>query len=212
MKKIANILIIIVILFSLTACSLDNKSDDNKSDDKMYIGKSELTEEEQSILKFVGTETPYILDFVVDDTVQSLQINVYELKGDEWKLISGGGGQQLNVKKGRIALVFDNIGLELRTAVEDIGAVSYKMESDFEFEGLSSTTSYLTDKTPIEYEKEIPLVIQVYTSKSIIQSFSPEHGFFEPQIYADFGHEKVYAITCLFSQKTVSELSRQKIK
>jgi len=206
MKKMANILIIITILFSLSACSLDNMSDD-----KMYIQKSELTEEEQSILEFAGTEKPpYILDFVVDDTVQSLQINTYELKGSEWKLIAG-GGQQLNVQKSRIALTFDNIGLGLRTAVEHKGSNSYISENDFEFEGLNSTTSYLTDKTPIEYEKEIPLVIQIHTSKNNIYSVFPDHGFFEPQTYADFGYEKVYAITCLFSQKTVNELSRERL-
>lgn len=203
MRKIASILIIITILFTLIACSSTDTAND-----EMYIQKANLTEEEQSILEFVGSEkTPYILEYVVDNSVQSLQINTYELQGDEWILITGGGGQQLNEPKSRIALTFDNVGLGLRTAVEHKGSISYKSEKDFEFEGLGSTTSYLTNKTTIEYDKEIPLVIQIHTSKNNVSSLYPEYGFYEPQYYA--GYEKVYAITCLFSQKTVGELTEQ---
>ncbi|MEG0272744.1 MAG: hypothetical protein RR514_03590 [Christensenella sp.] len=208
MKKTASALAIIAILFSTTACSSSKTAKE-----EMYIQKAELTEAEQSILEFVGSEKPpYILDFLVDDTIQSLQINTYELQGTEWKLISGGGGTQLNEPQSRIALTFDNIGLGLRTAVENKGSNSYKTERDFDFEGLSTTTSYLTDKTMIEYEKEIPLVIQIHTSKDTISSLSPEHAFYELRTYANSKYEKVYAITCLFSQKTVNELTEQTAK
>ena len=178
----------------------------------MYIQKAELTEEEQAILAFVGPENPpYILDFVVDSAVESLQINTYELKGNEWRRIVGGGGQKLSEPKGRMAFTFDNIGLGLRTAVEDHGSASYQFGNEFGFEGLGTTTSYLTDQTAIEYEKEIPLVIQIHTSKNEISAPFPEYGFYEPQTYADLGYEKVYAITCLFSQKTVGERSEQMV-
>ena len=206
MKKIFCILIAIMVLSSLTACSLTSTA--NTTNDKMYIQKAELTEEEQSLLEFVGPEkTPYILDFMADDTIQSLQINTYELQNNEWQLIAGGGGCKLNDSKGRIALTFDNIGLGLRTAVENKGSNSYKAEQHFDFEGLSTTTSYLTDKTTIVYEKEIPLVIQIHTAKNGVSALSPAYGFYEPQTYADLAYEKIYAITCLFSQKTVDELS-----
>lgn len=205
MKKIASILTIITI-FILIACSSTDIANN-----EMYIQKANLTEEEQSILEFVGSEkTPYILDYVVDYTVQSMQINTYLLQGEEWILIAGGGGQELNEPKRRIALTFDNIGLGLRTAVEHKGSSGYKYENDYDFEGLGSTTTYLTDKTTIEYENEIPLVIQIYTSKNYVPSLYPEHGFYNPNSYS--GYEKVYAITCLFSRKTVNELSEQTIK
>lgn len=208
MKNLASALAIIAILFSMTACSSSKTAKE-----EMYIQNAELTEEEQSILEFVGSEKPpYILSFFVDETIQSLQINIYELQGDEWKMISGGGGTQLNEPNSRIALTFDNIGLGLRTAVERKGSNSYKTERDFDFEGLNTTTLYLTDKTTIEYEKEIPLVIQIHTSKDTISSVSPEYGFYEPESYANAKYEKVYAITCLFSQKTVNELSERTAK
>ncbi len=205
MKKLASIFAVIAILCSMTACASSQTSEK-----EMYIQKAELSEEEQSILAFVGSEKPpYILDFLVDDTVQSLQINTYELQGNQWKMISGGGGTQMNETKSRMAFTFDNIGLGLRIGVEHKGFNSYQAENDFDFAGLSTTTSYLTDRTTIEYEKEFPLVIQIHTSKDTISSLNPEYAFYEPQAYADKEYEKVYAITCLFSQKTVTELSEQ---
>ncbi len=203
MKKLTSLMAVLMLLFTLTACSSTNLTNT-----KMYIQEAELTKEEESILNLVGSEvTPYILDFVIDDTVQALQINTYELEKNEWKLIAGGGGRQLNVTKSRIALSFDNIGLGLHTAVQNQGSNSYKSDLKFDFEGFSTTTAFLSDKAIIEYEKEIPLVIQIHTTKNEIASLSPEYGFYEPETYADFGYEKVYAITCLFSQKSVNELS-----
>ena len=171
----------------------------------MYIQKATLTDQEQSILDFVGSEKmPYILDFVVDDTVRSLQINTYALQGNEWRLITGGDSIKLNEVKSRIALSFDNIGLGLRTSIEHEGSTGYKSETEFSFENLSTTTSFLTDKTTIEYEKEIPLVIQIHTSKNEVSSLSLQYGFDHPQTYLELGYEKVYAITCLFSKKTTN--------
>lgn len=204
MRKILNLLMIIMLISTLTACSLTITNSKQLS-----IQKAELSLEEQAILDLVGSQVnSYILDFVVDNTVQSLQINTYELQNKEWKLISG-GCRKFKDSKGKIALTFDNIGLGLRTAVQsksEKGSSSYQTESKFNFEGLSTATSYLTDKTIIGYEKEIPLVIQIHTSKNGIASYSPEYGFYEPQRYEDMGYEKIYAVTCMFSQKSVNEL------
>lgn len=197
MRKI--IITIAEVVFILTACSLTN--------DKMYIQKTELSKEEQSILNLVGLEkTPYILDYAIDDVTCSVKINMYELQGDKWKLIDGGSCQSLKDSRGRIALIFDNIGLGILTSIEGKGYNSYKAKNDFDFKGLSTTTSYLTEKTMIEYEKEIPLIIQIHTSKSIVSSLSPEYGFYELETYINSGYEKVYAITCMFSQKSVEQL------
>lgn len=203
MKKIAHSLMLLILLLSLAACSSTPAA---KAE--MSIQKTDLTADEQALLELVGTEhTPYILTYAVDDTVQSLQINAYELQGNQWHLLIGGGGQELSEPNGRIALTFDNIGQSLRIAVENKGANSYIANNDFDFSGLSTTTSYLTDPTPIVYDQEIPLVIQIHTAQDTVSSLFPEFGFHEPQTYADLGYEKVYAITCLFSQQSVHQLS-----
>ena len=90
--------------------------------------------------------------------------------------------------------------------MEGQGSNSYKIDPDFNFEGLGTATTYLTNKQTIECENEIPLVIQVHTSKDNISCLSPEYGFYELQEYEDLDYEKVYAITCIFSRKNVNEL------
>lgn len=75
---------------------------------------------------------------------------------------------------------------------------------------MGTGNAYLTNQKEVVYEKEIPLVIQVHTSKNNIEYILPEYGFNNPKMYSEAGYEKVYALTCLFSQKTVKELSDMK--
>ena len=85
------------------------------------------------------------------------------------------------------------------------GSQSYKPDHDIKFEGMASTTSTLSNPYDIVYDEEIPIVIQIHTTSNEIRSTNPEYGFFEDiDNYKDY--EKVYAITVIFSQKTVSEL------
>lgn len=211
MRKIASILIMMTLLVSLTACS--KKTDVTEiaagtQVQKMYIQEAELTDEEKSLIKLVGVEDmPYIVEVSLDDTVKSWQTNIYELENGKWKLISDGVEEFIEPYT-RIALTFKNIGYGLKIAIENCGYDSYKQKPDFDFEGLGTGNSYLINQMEIEYEKEIPLVIQVHTSKSNISCISPEYGFYDPKMYADLGYEKVYAITCVFSQKTVAELAQ----
>ena len=69
-------------------------------------------------------------------------------------------------------------------------------------------TSTLTDKTEIAYDQEIPLVIQIITSKNEVHSYMVDY-FFQPEEYEKYDYEHVYAITVLFSQKTVNKLTNQ---
>ena len=199
--KILTFFTITTLLFTFTACSSQNTTH------QMYIQKAKLTKEEQSLIELIGVESiPYILDFSVDDTIQSLQINTYELVNNKWNLLSG-GAQQLNKTTGRIAFTFENVGLGLKLAIENEGFNSYETKADFNFKGLSTANSYLINRKTIKYDQEIPLVIQVHTSQNGVSCLLPEYGFYQPQLYKDLGYEKIYAITCLFSQKTVNELS-----
>lgn len=208
MSKITKLSICLFALsiLMLTACS--SKVIDKKIEE-MYIQKAELSMEEQAILDLVGQKDfPYIVDFVVDDNVKSLQINTYELENGDWEIISG-ESRVFEDNYGRIALTFDNIGKGMRIAVQsehERGSNSYRADIKFDFKGMGTATSFLTDKIIVEYEKEIPLVIQIHTKKNQISSLNPEYGFYEPEEYKTLGYEKVYAITCMFSQKLVSEL------
>lgn len=67
----------------------------------------------------------------------------------------------------------------------------------------SWATSLLSRQEEIRYEEEIPLAIQIVTTKNEIRSFDTSY-FFHPEEYEQYGYDHVYAVTVLFSQKPLS--------
>jgi len=177
----------------------------------MYIQPAELNEEEEAVAKLLGADTSqHLYDIVLDGTARKISVRVYELIGGEWESFSGGGGTTLeeNDKKGRIAFGFEDLRKDFRQAVQfgkDCSAVSWNApeEETGEPDGMATTTSYLSNRTEIVYEKEVPIAVQIVTSKNEISSYDPEY-FFQPEEYEKFGYEHVYALTVLFSQEPLS--------
>jgi hypothetical protein len=178
----------------------------------MFIEETKLTEQEENIVKLLGLNNEqYIYDFKLDDSLQSIQINTYELKNNSWRLISG-SMESIEDTEGRLAFSFEKLAEGLRVALQSrrkSGSNEYTSEPIEETEGMSITTSMLKDKTEILYEVEIPLVIQIMTTKNVITSYNLEY-FNKPDEYGKHGYEYVHAVTIKFSQKTVSELSDEK--
>ncbi|MCD8192568.1 MAG: hypothetical protein LUD55_07245 [Oscillospiraceae bacterium] len=203
MKRILSLLVCVVLIFSLSACAEDNSK-------QMYIEAAQLTEEEQNIAELLGLNQEHLIyDFSLDDTVKSMRINTYELIDGEWNIISGGGGEAFEDLGGRLALEFENIGDGLKVAVQSEhngGSTSYFNEIKNDITGMGLTTSVLTSQKEITYEEEIPLAIQIITSKNEVHSYVVDY-FFQPEEYEKYDYEYVYAITVLFSQKTVGELT-----
>lgn len=158
----------------------------------------------------MGLNQEYRLyDFHLDDTVKSMRVNTYELIDGEWHIVAGGGGEAFEDSDGRLALGFDNLANGLRTAVQsehNNGSTSYLKESKTDMAGMGYTTSTLSDRKEILYDQEIPLVIQIITSKNEVHSYVVDY-FFKPEEYEKYDYEYVYAVTVLFSQKSVSELA-----
>lgn len=175
----------------------------------MYIQPAQLTEEETAIADLLALDMDQrIFDFQVDDTVQVMDIRAYEWIDGVWDPFIGGsgGGMAHTDTQGRIALDFDKIPEGLRMAVQSDhhnGATGITREPMEELKSMSCATSLLSEKTEIVYEQEIPLAIQIITSKNEIHSYDTSY-FFEPEAYAQYGHEHVYAITVVFSQEPLS--------
>ena len=105
MKKLIVLVLAMVGLLSMVGCS-----DIEKTDGKMYIEPAQLTAEEEKIAALLGLDTQQkIYDFVLDENVQSIQVNTYRLMDGEWKLETGGGGQAFSDVKGRISLSFERL-------------------------------------------------------------------------------------------------------
>lgn len=202
MKRLLCLLCCLLMAVSVTACG--------KSSQTMYIEPANLTEEEKNIAELLGLNTEQrIFDFRLDDSVKSMQVNTYELADGQWELISGGGGREISDDKGRIALGFEDLADGIRIAIQSehqSGATSYTQ--DTESDTTSMATSVLSGRKEILLEQEIPLVVQIHTSQNVIRSYSVDF-FFQPEDYAQYGYDHVYAVTVLFSQKTVGELSSQ---
>ena len=208
MKKLIVIVLAIVGMISMVGCS-----DTEKTADKMYIEPAQLTEEEEKIAELLGLNTQQkIYDFVLDETVQSIQVNTYRLIDGEWKLETGGGGQAFSDATGRIALSFERLDEGVRIAIQSEhsdGSTEYDSERNEELNEIGSyATSILSEKTEFAYEEEITLVVQVITSKNEVVSYQVDY-FNSPEEYEKYGYEGVFAITIRFSQKTVAELDEQ---
>ena len=209
MKKLIIIVLAIVGMISMVGCS-----DTEKTVDKMYIEPAQLTEEEEKIAALLGLNTQQqIYDFVLDETVQSIQVNTYRLIDGEWKLETGGGGQAFSDATGRIALSFERLDEGIRIAIQSEhsgGSTEYDSERNEDLNEIGGyATSILSEKTEFAYEEEIPLVVQIITSKNEVVSYQVDY-FNSPEEYEKFEYEGVFAITVRFSQKTVGELDTLK--
>ena len=208
MKKLIVLVLAIVGMLSMVGCS-----DTEKTAEKMYIEPAQLTEEEEKIAALLGLDTHQkIYDFVLDETVQSIQVNTYRLMDGEWKLETG-GGQAFSDATGRIALSFERLDEGIRIAIQSEhsgGSTEYDSERNEDLNEIGSyATSILSEKTEFAYEEEIPLVVQIITSKNEVVSYQVDY-FNSPEEYEKYGYEGVFAITVRFSQKTVGELDTLK--
>ena len=176
----------------------------------MYIQPAELTEEEEAIARLLGADTDqYLFDVVLDGAAKTVSVNTYELTEGKWELLTGGGGMALkeDAKQGRMAFGFEDLRGECREALQfgtNFTAVSYgSPEEAAAGAGMGRTTSFLSERTEIVYEREIPIAIQISTSKNEVLSYGVEY-FFQPEEYEKFGYEHVYALTVTFSQEPLS--------
>ena len=196
----------IVIIFCLTACQKTSTAPGT-----LYIKPAELNYQEKKIAQLLGADTSSpIFDFSLDASVKSVQINTYELVDSKWKLISGGGGRQLSQAMGRIALEFEKIPEGLRTAIQcgnDFSSSSYKSDNKLDTTGMGYGTSILSNFTELEYDKEIGLAVQMFNdAQQGIRMYGTEY-FNSPEEYEKLGYDHVYAISIMFSQKSVGELT-----
>lgn len=197
MKKMISLGLLFVVL-CLSGCT---------KNEGMYVEPAQLTQKEQKIAELLGLNTEHrIFDFAVDGTAQSIQVNSYELVDGSWSRVSGGGGCALRGTEGRVALGFDRIEDGLRIALQlpnGYNITTYNTVPETENSGFGRATSVLHDRTEVVYDQELPLVLQIETSKNEVRSFGVS-SFEHPEELAECGYERVYAITILFSQNELS--------
>ena len=206
MRRFSVIILALVVVFCSTACQ-----NAHMAPGILYIKPAELTEQEKKIAQLLGADTRSpIFDFCLDAGAKSIQINTYKLANGKWKLISGGGGYTLSQAMGRIALEFDKIPEGLRTAIQcgdNFSSSSYKSDNKFDTTGMGYGSSVLSELTEIEYDHEIGLIVQLFNdAQQRLRIYGTEY-FDSPEEYEKLGYDHVYAISVMFSQKSVGELT-----
>lgn len=197
------IFMLLVLLALLAGCSAEAAP-------AMYIEPAQLDEKEEAVATLLGADTDqHLFDVALDGTAKTVSVNTYLLEDGRWELVTGGGGMALKEgeKKGRMAFGFEDLRGEYREAVQfgkDFTAVKYGSSEEIDApEGMGRTTSFLSNRTEIVYGQEIPLAIQINTTKNQVLSYNPEY-FFQPEEYEKLGYEHVYALTVMFSQEPLS--------
>ncbi|WP_325199613.1 hypothetical protein [Oscillibacter sp.] len=199
MKKI---LALVTLLALLAGCSAEAAP-------AMYIEPAKLDEKEEAVAQLLGADRDqHLYDVVLDGTAKKVRTVVYELEDGEWHARSAGNmALKEGEKKARMAFGFEDLRGEYREAVQfekDFSAIKHGSPEELDNpEGMSRTTALLSNRTEIIYGQEVPLAVQVYTTKNEVTSYDPEY-FFHPEEYESLGYEHVYALTVMFSQEALS--------
>ena len=205
LKRYCSLLLAVLLALSAAACGAP-------SPEPMSVSPAQLSAEEEALAKLldVNMDSYRIFDFQMEGKgnsgVQSVQITLYELEGDAWT-VKAQSQRAFSDAAGRLALSFGKIteGVRLTVQSENVfESLSLDMEAGTDTASMSCTTSILTDSAVVELDKETPLAIQIVTSKNDITSYGVQY-FDMPREYARHGYEHVYAVTLMFSQKTVYE-------
>lgn len=152
MRKIANILIILIVLMMLSACSTPTQ-DYNIT---MTINPTNLSDETLTALEFVSEEAAFF-DFIVDDTIKSYAVEAWIFEGGEWKSY-GGTSVNIDAHSNKIAINPKGDGYNIMTS-DDSGFISYLSDEVYsEFSNTTQIGTYkLTNSTPILKDTEITL-------------------------------------------------------
>ena len=189
MKRMMLCLLTALLVLTLSSCSAKKP--------KMYIEPAQLSAEEQSLVKLIG-EDSRLFDFKLDGEAKSVKICVYRLENGAWVQASGGGEFFNRGKEGRLALTFEKLSDDIRTAIADDGAVSMerKVPEEMDLKDYGRATAVLNERKAAAWGEEIPLVMQVFSTKEVFSDYGPEN-FFTPE---KLDYEHVYAVTVCFLQ------------
>lgn len=154
MRKVFNGLVVLMLLFSLTACSTSNIQD------TMIIKPSKFSEETTKVLDLFDGEIMFF-DFSVDETVKSAVIHVWVYENGEW-IESGKTSGKIDKIENQIAIQIADSGYNI-FLIDENGHIKYsasEMKMSFE-----NTTQQLSNKithpTDIIVGEEIPLWVEI---------------------------------------------------
>ncbi|NLM06107.1 MAG: hypothetical protein GX219_04210 [Tissierellia bacterium] len=131
-----------------------------------------LSDEEEKLGKLSGLGVnQYIYDFVLEDGVESMEVNTYRLVDGKWDSISS-SKEVFKDSTGRLALGYETIADGVRVAVQsegNNGISSYVPDYKEDTSYMSGMRKKLNERQEISFNEEFPLVWEIRTSKDVIQ-------------------------------------------
>lgn len=194
MKKRVRLFLFITVLITLVACDKNNK--------KMTIAAITLTKNEESIMKLLNAQNnSKIFDFTLDDTVKFIIISYHTLNKDKKWEDHGAMSGNINASSGKMGITIDDeLQISLESGSKGISTMKMSITDLLnKFKNSSQGTSWLSESS-IELDKEIPLLVKVYTDSNSIMSYDTT-SYFNPEELE--GNDLVIAVTVCFSAESM---------
>lgn len=190
MRKIFSGLVVLTLLFALTACSTSKQG----VQDTMIIKPSEFSEETEQVLDLFDEEIMFF-DFVVDETVKSSTINVWVYENGEW-VDKGATSGNIDKTDNQIAIQITESGYNIFT-IDESGHIKYSApEMNISFENnMQQISNKVTNPTDIIVGEEIPLWVKIGNN---------ENGISIPTDFRSSNCTAGIAVTVTFSNQEIS--------
>lgn len=206
-KRYLSLLLAAALALALAGCGANEDSGKHAA---MSIWPAQLSEEENALTELLGIGMdPYrIFDFQMGDSpngVQSILLRAYELVDGEWE-VKAESSRTFTDAKGRLVLTFGRMTDGVRIAWQSenhSGGMDFAMVAADDVSAMNFVTSKLSSSPAIEFDQEIPLVLQFVTSQNEFSTYDVDY-FGMPRELAKRGYEHVYAITAAFSKNAPS--------
>lgn len=191
MKRLMLFLLMLTMLL-LTGCS----------ESKPTIAPAKLTKDEQALLRMFDQQYPgQVYDFTAPEGAVGLIIRRQHLENGQW--VAASHYLHVTEETGRIAIRFDNLADGLHCAILQSGeveATSAFRKPGTETTAMMTATATLDKTVSAELSKEIPLLMQVFTSTNGMGVSIPGlDDYPDPSAFA--GYDDVCIVTAEFTDK-----------
>ena len=173
-KKFVVLVMGVMLMFSLSACT----KDDNNTPTEMIIKPSSFSKETTDVLKLFDDELQFF-DITLNETAKSERITIWIYKDGEW-VQAGHTTGAVNQLNRRIAIRLTETNYDLYS-IEDTGYNKYSSSNlDTTFsESMGISRIRIDGETPIELNKEIPIVVKFGTDKDYMKVYDISEDFRE---------------------------------
>ena len=208
MKKRIILNLILLIILTLTGCTLDEaKTNDQKlpsepaaKAEEMTLQPAILTTEEQKIFELMsGGTRGTIYDYNINKDIKTIRYEVVEYTDGLNPVVTPHGGLDFHITNGRIYIAHDINDRSLTVAIqEDKGGSSSIMESpqNMNDHPNSRTQTYLTNIRKIQMGEKIPISLILESDSDEMVTRNIESYMEDPDLLKEY--RKAYLVTIAF--------------